>query len=274
MKLKILLEKVTNLLETIDSEKHEAELIFSEVLGVDRAHIFLSLDRELTEIEEDRILNIVSKRINREPIQYIFGYAYFFGEKFHVNRNVLIPRFDSEIIVEYILSLCRDIKSPSLLEVGVGSGALSIVLAKNLGITIDGVDICDEALRVAQKNADDKRVVLNLMKSDIFESVKGKYDIIFSNPPYISEEEYKQLKCEVRKEPKKALVSPEKGLYFYERIIPDSLDHLNENGILVLEIGYNQGVNVKKIAERYFKRVSLHRDLNGVDRMIVCSGVR
>lgn len=208
------------------------------------------------------------------PVQYITGFAYFMGEKFLVNKDVLIPRDETEILVRESVRLIKENNLQSALEIGAGSGCISCMCAKLSGIQVLGVDISNEALRVAIDNA----TRLNLFnkaifrKSDVYSKVYDyeKFDIIISNPPYIPLKEKNNLQKEVQYEPDTALFTKDElGLEFYERIIKDAHKYLLPNGCVAFEIGINQAQYVKEILETNgFANVNIIKDLAGIERVI------
>ncbi len=241
----------------------------SYLLNVDRGDWILSPSRQLSAAEDKRVKEALSRRVSREPLAYILEKAWFWGREFYVCPDVLIPRQDTEESVEVILSTRED-KKKNLLELCTGSGAVAITLSlerKHWEVT--GIDISTEAIRVAEKNARDLGAKVKLYASDLFENVEGVYDIIYANPPYIRREEIQSLSEEVQREPRLALDGGEDGLDFYRRIAKDAAAHLQEDGDLFLEIGYDQGLAVKELLEaKGWKTIKVFQDLNGYDRVV------
>ena len=196
----------------------------------------------------------VSKNI---PYQYVIGKAWFYGKEYIVDENVLIPRIDSEILAHEIILKVQDMensgrKEINILEIGTGSGALSITVVENTNANILAVDISEGAIEVTKQNMklhgiEENR--MNVILSDIYENVEGKFDIIFSNPPYIRTEEIENLDKDVLKEPHLALDGGESGLDYYIKIIGDAKDYLKEDGYIIFEIGYDQRKDIEKIAK-------------------------
>ena len=191
--------------------------------------------------------------------------------QFIVNENVLIPRADTEILVEEAIKLIQS--KNHILEMCTGSGAIAISLAKYIkNVNITATDISKEALEIAKQNAKKllKKQDIEFIQSDMFENVKNKYNIIISNPPYIKTEEIKEYKLQY--EPKLALDGGEDGLRFYRKIIQEGIKHLKPEGIMLLEIGYNQKREVIEIIEKtqQYKEIYSKKDLFGNDRIIVC----
>ena len=208
------------------------------------------------------------------PVQYITGFADFMGEKFIVNKSVLIPRDETELLVRESVRIIKENHLEQALEIGAGSGCIACMCAKLADIQIMGVDISNEALHVALDNA----TRLNLFnkaifrKSDIYSKIKDyeKFDIIISNPPYIPQKERDSLQKEVKFEPELALFTKDDlGLEFYEKIIKDAYNFLNPNGFVVFELGVNQAQQVKKLLENaHFAQINIIKDLAGIERVI------
>ena len=216
----------------------------------------------------------VSKNI---PYQYIIGKAWFYGKEYLVDENVLIPRIDSEIVAHEIISKVQEmkdsgIKEVSVLEIGTGSGALAINTIEDTNANILAVDISEGAINIAKENMklhyiqEDR---MNVILSDIYENVEGKFDIIFSNPPYIRTEKIKNLDKDVLKEPHLALDGGESGLDYYIKIIGGAKDYLKEDGYIIFEIGYDQRKDIEKIAkDAGYTSVECIKDMEDRDRVI------
>ena len=253
----------------ITSPKHNAETIISHVLRMKRLDIYLQPGKEISDVQLKLILEISARRKMHEPLQYILGETEFYGYKIIVSNSVLIPRPETELLVEKII--CEEQNINSILEIGTGSGAIAIALAKNLNTNkIDAVDISESALKIAQHNAELNDVEINLFQSDIYENVTGKYNLIISNPPYISQKEFKKLSKEIKDyEPKSALQAENNGLYFYKKILQNAKEHLTKSGKIYFEIGYDQAEKIIKIAkENGFSNIQVFKDLNGFDRIM------
>lgn len=217
----------------------------------------------------------VSKNI---PYQYIIGKAWFYGKEYLVDENVLIPRIDSEIVAHEIISKVQEMKDSgrkevSVLEIGTGSGALSITVIENTNANILAVDISEGAIDIAKENMKlhgIKEDRMDVILSDIYENVLGKFDIIFSNPPYIRSEDIKNLDKDVLKEPHLALDGGESGLDYYIKIIEGAKDYLKENGYIIFEIGYDQRKDIEKIAkDAGYTNVECIKDMENRDRVII-----
>ena len=254
----------------------DTEYIFSEALKVSRNTLKYSMSREIKEEDKNKIREMLMLRAkNRKPLQYILGEWEFYGLPFKVRENVLIPRPDTEILVEQCIQLMREIEEPNILDIGSGSGAISIAIANELkSSSVTGVDINEDAIKLANENKILNKVEnVNFMKSDLFEKLDEdfKYDLIVSNPPYITKEEYETLMPEVKNfEPKNALTDLGDGLYFYREISKKAGAYLKDTGYLAFEIGYKQAKDVSKILEdNNFAILSVVKDYGGNDRVVL-----
>ena len=242
-------------------EETDADFIISEVLNVSRTELVL-ID-EVTEEQVNIINEKVEMRLNNMPIEKIFKKAYFFGLEFKVDENVLSPRPESELLVETALKYIKENSYKTVLDMCTGSGCLAISVKKNAEVEVIAADVSSKALAIAKHNAKKNETDINFIKSDMFEQVAGKFDLIISNPPYIDSQEVKELSAEVKEyDPKIALDGGEFGLKFYN-IIHDKLrKHLQDNGMLIIEIGEDQ----KELL------ISLFNDFNLVESIVDYSG--
>lgn len=261
----------------------DAQVLVAYVLGVDRLNLFLDMDRFLTSTEEKTLAGLIRERTKREPIQYILGEQEFWSLSFRVTSGVLIPRPETEIMVEAVLNTVKKQGIPpdglTILDLCTGSGILAVVLARELpGADIYAVDISKEALFVAMENARRHKVSdpITFLQGDLFAPLADQgvsFDLIVSNPPYIPREMFPGLLPEVRDyEPRLALDGGPDGLDVIRKIIIQSAAHLKVGGWFFLEIGDGQGVEVLKEFERRkaFGNVSIIRDYCGIDR-VVCA---
>ncbi len=264
----------------IDQAKAEIELILCHLLEVDRLKMYLDGAKLLDNNIIARFDKILEKRLTRYPLQYILGEAWFYGRKFFVSEAVMVPTPETELLCELAINFIRErsLACPRILDIGVGSGVIAVTLVSELEkATVLAVDISETALEVARRNASSlsgqDRIEFRL--SNIFEAVgkDEKFDLIVSNPPYITEEDYKILPPEVLADPKIALVAGEKGLDVIERILHQAPDFLNDNGRLMFEIGYNQALWVVELTEKdkRYRSIDIIKDLNRVDRVIILS---
>lgn len=219
----------------------------------------------------DKFLEIIEKRKQNYPLQYIFGKWEFYGLELYVDESALIPRFETEILVDEILKM--DCKKDKILDIGCGSGAISLALADNLANSyIYGIDISEDALILSKKNKDKLGLKnVEFFRSDIFSNVNdNNFDIIVSNPPYIDEVDMKTLEKELSFEPQNALYGGKDGLFFYREIITNSLNYLSDKGILAFEIGYNQMEDISNLLiDNGFEILIQEKDFAGFDRIII-----
>lgn len=210
------------------------------------------------------------KRLEQgEPIQYIVGHVDFYGCPIIVNPNVLIPRFETEGLVEKVIEKVQDYSSLKIVDLGTGSGCIAIALKKNLNCDVDAVDISPLALEVAKENAKVNQVDITFYEGDFLEPLQDTYDVIVSNPPYIAYDE--EIMDIVKKnEPEIALYAENDGLFYYYEIIKKAKKYLKPNGILAFEIGYQQGDILKKYAKKYFPnaKITVGKDLQGKNRYL------
>ena len=208
------------------------------------------------------------------PVQYIVGNTNFYGYDFKVNRNTLIPRFETELLVEKTYNYIKKYFNKDnikILDIGTGSGCIAITLNKLLDDSdVTGVDISSEALEVAKENNISNNTNVKFIESDIFSNVSDKYDVIISNPPYISYDDIEVMDIVKNNEPHLALYAKDNGLYFYDKIIKDSSKYLNDKFIMAFEIGYKQGKDITKIVNKYYKDInmSVEKDYSGRDRFV------
>ena len=206
------------------------------------------------------------------PVQYIVGEVDFYGNIFKVNKNVLIPRFETEQLIEITMEYINDRFDGcvDILDIGTGSGCIAIKLKKNIRCNVDAVDISSDALEVAEYNKKLNNVDINLFKSNMLSNVSKKYDVIISNPPYIGREEDIQGIVE-KNEPHIALYADNDGLYYYEEILKNCKKNLKDNFIIAFEIGQSQGKLVKDIALKYLDNIDvfIKKDLNNLDRFVI-----
>mgnify|MGYP002709092967 CR=1 FL=1 len=238
--------------------------------GVNRTWYLMHCEEEMESSVLEDYRKLAGKRMAHIPLQHLTGEQEFFGFSFYVNEHVLIPRQDTEILVEEALKKARD--EMHVLDMCTGSGCILLSIMKNkAGITGVGADISSEALEVAKENACRLRTPAQFVQSNLFESVNGSFDMIVSNPPYIATADIGQLMPEVREhEPRLALDGMEDGLYYYKRIISQSPAYLKDGGYLLFETGYDQGAAVSKLLEEAgFEAVSVVQDLAGLDRVVM-----
>ena len=254
----------------VENARLETEWLLSAALGRDRVGLYVSLDQPLNPDELAVCREFVTRRAKREPLQYILGTQEFYGLDFVVTPAVLIPRHDTEVIVEE--SVLRVPGARAVLDIGVGSGCIAVALAKNLpDAQVCGVEQSPEALSLAQKNAERHGVRVTLFEGSLFEPFVGQhFDLIVSNPPYIPTADLDTLQPEVREfEPLQALDGGPDGLHFYRLIVPAAPEHLVPGGWLLREIGIGQADAVLGMRERAgFGESFTAKDPNGIERVV------
>ena len=261
--------------EKLIAQGEEAEslsFVYRSLKNLSFTDFIFTLQQKVTEEEKEFVEEIYTKLANHIPAQYIIGHADFFGMQLKVDERVLIPRPETEELVELILA--ENLKDNlKVLDIGTGSGAIALALAKNrLDWSVTASDISEDALELATENANAQNLNLSFIKSDCFSEISSKYDIIVSNPPYISREDQEEVGLNVlHSEPHLALFADEDGLAIYRRIAEDSKDYLNDGGKIYLEIGYKQGQSVPALFMENLpeKRVRTLKDQFGQDRMVV-----
>lgn len=267
--------------EEFNNPPLEVRLILSKLLCVDKSYIYSHGERKVSKDIENQFVKIIKKRSEGYPIQYILGEKEFMGLDFYIEEGVLIPRADTEILVEHIINFINRYyngEKTNVLDIGIGSGAISLSIAKYCpGTYVYGVDIDEIAIKIANinKNRLDIKNV-EFLKGDLFEPIESlnmgnKFQIIVSNPPYIPKGEIEQLQREVKLyEPRLALDGGIDGLNFYRKITKNAKKFLTEKGILIYEIGYNQGEMVSNILDNEgYKDINILKDLQGMDRVVL-----
>ncbi|MEZ0536309.1 peptide chain release factor N(5)-glutamine methyltransferase [Caldicellulosiruptoraceae bacterium PP1] len=252
---------------------HITLMLLSELLNIDKATLIAKKNEiEIDNIQYKKLLSWLNKYIEGYPIQYCYNKAYFMGLEFFVNENVLIPRFDTELIVEKALEKIKEFNKPNVLDIGTGSGAIAITLAKFSDANIFATDISSNALEIAKHNAKINNVYEKIVfiESNLFENINNiMFDIIISNPPYISEEDYKNLDKRVLKEPKIALLASGDDIKFYKAISDQADSYLRDGGYLIFEIGYNQAKRVSEYLLKEYSSIEIFKDLSHIERVII-----
>lgn len=245
-------------------------LILEDVLERTRSELKLNMPFELTKEQEERIKEI-EKQYTSTPLQYILGHWNFYGREFNIRENVLIPRFDTENLIENILNHKKDYQK--ILDIGTGTGIIAITLALEIpSSSVIGIDISEDAINLAEENRNLHNVDnVEIRLGNLFEPVEGeKFDLICSNPPYINKEDMEKLDWKVKREPTLALYGGEDGLNYYREIIEKAPYYLEEDGVLAFEIGYDQGESVKTCLElEGFEDIEIYQDLQGFDRVVI-----
>ena len=258
----------------IAQPRREADSLLAFVLQKDKTFLIAHSEYELTDEEQKQFQEFIKRRAKREPFQHITKRQEFYGLDFEVSKDVLIPRPETELIVENAIDILREIDAPRFCEVGVGSGCISVSILKNVEtVNAIGLDISEKAVQIAKQNAIRHEVSgrLELKISNVFESLKNeKFDLIVSNPPYISIDDFENLQREVRDfDPMIALTDGKNGFSIIEQIVKESPDFLKPGGFLLLEIGIGQNEKVKAM---FFKKIwrifEILPDLQGIPRTV------
>jgi release factor glutamine methyltransferase len=270
--------KVTEVLlkeKNIDNARLNAELLLADTLNTERINLYLDFEKPLSETELTELRDKVRRRLNHEPVQYIIGHSEFYGLKFKVNSDVLIPRQETELLVEKCIELIKSYGPAILkiLEIGTGSGCISISIAKNIECIIDAIDINETSINTAEENseANGTRDRITFTAKNFLNDINNfdGYNIIICNPPYIPIDEYNSLSEEIRNfEPKHALTDDKDGLSFYKKIIDIMKETKNPVKVL-LEIGDGKKQIVKELLDKNsITKYSFFKDLINIDRVL------
>jgi len=268
-----IINKAQNTLEAagIADSQVDSWLLAEFVFGITRAKYYANMQMTVDGKSAEKYNELVNQRAGHIPLQHLVGTQEFMGLTFKVNENVLIPRQDTELLVENVAD-CLGNGKKTVLDMCTGSGCIAVSidrLSKDSKVT--AVDISEKALEVAQENNRFNNANVTFIQSDLFTNVTGRYDIIVSNPPYIRTDEIPKLMEEVKMhEPVMALDGMEDGLYFYKKICSEASDYLNDNGKIFFEIGYDQGDDVSEILrQNRFCNIEVLKDLSGNDRVVI-----
>jgi len=259
----------------IDEARLTVELLLAHTLGLRRLDLYLQFDRPLTQKELAAFRQLYERRLAHEPVQYIIGETEFMGHPFAVDRHALIPRPETEHLVEYALEQLRASgqETPRILEVGSGSGNVAIALALRLrNASVDSMDIHPETLALAQRNNDRNDAHVHFVQADVFDEVFSgdRFDLIISNPPYVSAKEFELLQIEVRDfEPRDAICDDGDGLRFYRRFMEFAPPRLRESGLLAVEVGFGQADPVARLfRDAGLADVEMKKDYAGINRIV------
>lgn len=261
----------------IEDYVFEAKQIIKFITGYNNGQILTNYQQPLTEFQKNYLTAVLRQREIRYPLQYIFGEWEFYGRPFKVGVGVLVPRADTEILVEKCLEFLKGKQTPKILDLCTGSGCIGITLAKELPTSnVKMLEKYEEAFKYAKQN-----ITLNaaenatLVKGDIFESdcAEEGFDLIVSNPPYIPQNEMNEISPETKLEPETALLGGEDGLDFYKAIIKNYKKSLNKDGVIAFEVGINQSSKVADLLkENGFKDITITKDLNNIERVVTAIG--
>lgn len=273
--IKDLVKQAAEILKQSDIADYDIDswLLAEHVFHINKTKLYIYPDMETDEKQGRKYLDLIEKRASHIPLQHLTGIQEFMGMEFIVDENVLIPRQDTEILVEELIKYVNaEKRTLKVLDMCTGSGCIAVSVDKLCENTVvQAVDISKKALAVAEKNNLKHHGNVKFICSDMFERVEGKFDVIVSNPPYIETEEMKQLMPEVRDhEPHSALDGTEDGLKFYRIICSNLSRYLSENGAVFFEIGYNQGKTVPELLKQNgFENIKVVKDLSKNDRVVV-----
>lgn len=275
MTIKEILNKGTFMIKNnnIELPKLKARLLLQFTLNKPREYLIVYDNQKVSEYDEKIYFENINKLIQGVPLQYITKSQEFMKLSFFVNDKVLIPRADTEILVEEVIKIAKRIREPKILDLCTGTGAIAISLKKYIPESIVyASDISKDALNVAKRNADNNNAEIKFFESDLFKNIPNiKFDIVVSNPPYIRKDVIPTLDVEVQKEPKLALDGGIDGLDFYRKIVKQGYDYLKYNSYLCFEIGYDQKIDVMEIIENEKKYIDTYckKDLYDNDRIII-----
>ena len=246
-------------------------LLLEHFADINKGDYLANPDMELSKVNAEQIEEAVEKRIKHIPLQHIIGETEFMGLTFKVNENVLIPRFDTEILVDEVVKYVGD-QYLKVLDMCTGSGCIAVTISDMCdNATVVASDISKDAIDVAKENNTLNQTDVTFVESDLFEKVEGLFDVIVSNPPYIRTEEIENLQEEVKMhDPHLALDGGETGLDFYRRIVKDAKEHLKTDGMIFFEIGFDQAEDVSNILkENGYHDIVVKKDLSGLDRVVI-----
>jgi len=260
----------------IESSRTNAELLLADIIGCKRLDLYLSFDKPLGNQEIEKYREFIRRRGNFEPLQYITGKVEFYGLELKVNSSVLIPRPETELLVENILNHLSKEKESTILDIGCGSGNISVALAVNYpSVKIYCTDISEEVLKISEENADKHSVIekINFNNHNILtEDLNNfpQFDIVVSNPPYVSRDNFSSLQKEIQNyEPRSAVTDDSDGYTFFREISRKSFNKLKEGGKLFFEIAHGQSKEVKEIMKNNnFKNITVIKDYQNIDRII------
>jgi len=267
----VLKEGIKSLKDISQTPQLDAEILLSEVLNVKRSVLFFNKNDEILENDLKKYDEFLKKRLAHEPVAYILKKKEFYKDTFHVDPRVLVPRPETEILVEKAIQTIKGFTDPQVLDICCGSGCIGLSIKGSANCDLVLSDISQPALEVARINSESlfgKNAEIKIIQSDLFENITGKFDILTANPPYLSKKDM-EVFCvnELEHEPSNALFSGENGFEITEKIIKDCSKHLNGNGVLMLELGYEGSRFLKDTQD--LKLESVTKDLSGIDRVAV-----
>lgn len=256
---------------SIENPGLDARILLCEVLGCDTVYLTVHRDDELKSDDAQRFFDYIDRRKRNEPVGYIVGKKEFMSMDFCVKPGILIPRPDTEILVERVIEECKNVKSPVIIDMCTGSGAIGVSLARYIpSSSVTALDISEDALIIAKKNASANGVDVSCEYHNVLEPYNGLMaDVVVSNPPYIPSQEVLTLESDVMDyEPHLALDGGEDGLVFYRAIVDNISSCLKKGGLLAFEVGMGQASDVKELMEAQFYNISVDKDLAGIERVV------
>jgi release factor glutamine methyltransferase len=256
----------------IESPRLNAELLLCDALNYSRIDLYLDFEKPLSESELSTFKKKLQRRLKYEPLQYIRGFTEFYGLKFEVDKNVLIPRPETELITELVITEIKKDITKKVLEIGTGSGCIAIALAQKTGAEITAIDFNGSAINTARRNAEINKIKeINFSVKDLFNDFNSfeLYDIIVSNPPYVGMDEYDKLQKEITMyEPEYAITDKKDGFSYYKKIA-ELAGNTSRKINVFLEIGYEMKEKMEKLLkESEMKNISFHKDIHGIDRVV------
>lgn len=266
--------KACLLLRRQGKEESLARFLLMYILD-ESPHLFSNnLSEQISKEIEDKYFSLIEKHIKEDvPLSHLVGFEYFYDRKYKVTKDVLSPRMETEELIYKVIEYVKASNKNKfkILDLCTGSGIIAITLKKELEkVSVDVIasDISEEALEIAKENSQSHDATIKFIKSDIFNHINDRFDIIVSNPPYIDRKDEVTMKDNVLKyDPDLALFAEEEGMYFYRKIIEQAKDYLNENGVMFFEIGYDQKDKIIKLADMNGYSAEVYKDINGRDRM-------
>lgn len=268
--LTLFLCKIMKISDFLKIDYETSLIALTYILEKSKSYVLMNQNLELNNKQIERLKDIIDKRKDYYPLQYAIGEWEFYKLRLKVDQRALIPRFETEIIVDYLIK--STMKKDKILDIGTGTGAIALSLAKNIENSyVIGSDIEEKAISLARENKEFTGIKnVEFIKSDLFDNIEGKFDLIISNPPYINKKDYDSLDKELYFEPKSALYGGEDGLDFYREIIKNANNFLNDQGHLVFEIGYDQKEVLNKLLmDQGFINIENIKDFNDFDRFII-----
>ena len=266
--------KACLLLRRQDKEESLAKFLLMYMLDETTEQFSNKLSEELSVEQENRYFDLINKNINEDtPLSHLVGFDYFYDRKFKVTKDVLSPRMETEELIYKVIEYIKKSKKDSfrILDLCTGSGIIAITLKKEIVekyTEIVASDICEKALSIAIENANNNNANITFIKSDLFDNISGKFDLIISNPPYISYKDKITIKDSVLNyDPHLALFAEEDGIYFYRKIIENAVQYLSKDGVIFFEIGYDQKEKIFELGKNNNFITTVYKDINGRDRI-------